>query len=326
MRLTLLEEKMDQKLPHRRLNQLTGDYVLVSPHRATRPWSGQQEETAAKLDIAYDKGCYLCPGNTRVSGHKNPDYKGTYVFQNDTPAILDEKCQEVNEGLFQKTAVTGTCRVICYSEHHSRTMADMGVGEIQQVIETWRSEFLELGERFKWVQIFENKGAMMGCSNPHPHGQIWASNHIPNEGLKEDQSQLTYQKKTGKVLLLDYIEQELCAKERIVVEGDHWVVVVPYWAAWPFETLITPKQHLAHMGPMCAESIRDLAHVLQQLTSSYDNLFGVSFPYSFGWHNAPTIQESHEYWQLHGHFYGTLKVAAHDGERARESVCVRVSE
>ena len=301
---------MDKPLkPHRRRNLLTGDFVLVSPQRATRPWSGQQEETAPREKKPFDPSCYLCSGNTRVSGHKNPDYKGPYVFENDTPAMLKEEApgqEDSSQSLFKWEPVKGTCRVICYNEDHSLTMADMSTPQIEQVVDTWQHELSTLGKDYNWVQIFENKGAMMGCSNPHPHGQIWASSHIPGEGAKELKQQTAYFEEKGSPLLVDYIKEELEAKERIIVETDHWVAVVPFWAAWPFESLLAPKSHTPHLGMLEEAGKKDLANILRILTNTYDKLFQVSFPYSFGWHNAPTDGTADQCWQLHGHFYPPL--------------------
>lgn len=294
---------------HRRLNLLTGEWVLVSPHRTQRPWQGQEERTRI-LDLpCHDPYCYLCPGGTRSGGVKNPDYKGIFVFDNDFPAMLEEKRQGVSvvEGFFQSSPVIGTSRVICFSPHHNLTLPKLQVSEIRNVIDVWIEQTEELGERYKWVQIFENKGEVMGCSNPHPHCQIWAGDFIPTEVSKEDEKQRDYYLKYGLQLLKDYTLKEEDVDERIIVSNNDWSVVVPWWAVWPFETLLLPRFQVSRF-PELSDSQRDsLADILKRFLSKYDNLFGIPFPYSMGWHGAPFPDDGYkDYWTLHAHFYPPL--------------------
>jgi UDPglucose--hexose-1-phosphate uridylyltransferase len=305
--------------PHRRLNQLTGEYVLVSPHRAKRPWQGKVETVSEAARPEHDASCYLCPGNTRANGEKNPDYKNVYVFQNDFAALLDsgefdsselesEETDEsfFTEGLLTAQRVSGTCRVICFSPKHHLSLAELSLDELLNVISVWQSETLTLGERYAWVQIFENKGELMGCSNPHPHGQIWAINTLPNEAAKEQARQKAYHEKTQRTLLQDYLLEELKHNERVVLENAHWAAVVPFWAAHPFETLLIPKAHRLRLPDLTSIESRSLAAILSELLVKYDNLFQTSFPYSMGWHQAPFLNQSAEHWQLHAHFYPPL--------------------
>lgn len=294
--------------PHRRFNPLTGEWVLVSPHRTKRPWLGKVEDVNRERRPQYDPKCYLCPGNERAGGVKNPDYKSTFVFENDfaallpnTPELSDEK-----DGLFRVSSVRGTCRVICFSPRHDLTLAEMEEQDIQKVVDLWAEQVEDLGKKYTWIQIFENKGEIMGCSNPHPHGQIWASDSLPNEPFKENKSQKAYFEKHKKQLLLDYVEQELQAQERIVVENEHWVALVPFWAVWPFETILLPKRHVLRLPDLTPEERQSLANILKRLLTRYDNLFETSFPYSMGWHGAPTDTNDYSHWQLHAHFYPPL--------------------
>ncbi|HDR1883473.1 TPA: galactose-1-phosphate uridylyltransferase [Pasteurella multocida] len=294
--------------PHRRYNPLTDQWVLVSPHRAKRPWQGQQEKVAEDEKPSYDPTCYLCPSNKRITGEQNPDYQKPFVFKNDFSALLEEtpNPEKSTDPLFQISKAQGESRVICFSPDHSKTLPLLTVEEIHDVIKVWQEQLLELGQKYQWVQIFENKGAAMGCSNPHPHGQIWANSFLPNEVARADQTQRAYLAKQGSVMLMDYAKREIELKERVVVETEHWLAVVPYWAVWPFETLLMPKAHVKRLTDLTEEQSKDLALALKKLTTKYDNLFETSFPYSMGFHAAPFNEESNEHWQLHAHFYPPL--------------------
>ena len=296
--------------PHRRLNPLTGEWVLVSPHRTQRPWQGQLEKLPAESLPSYDPECYLCPGNSRAGGKRNPDYTGIFVFDNDFPALLagTPAASASNSGLLVSEAEQGVCRVICYSPHHDLTMSRMETPAIRQVIDNWAEQFMELGnlEFVNYVQIFENRGAMMGCSNPHPHCQIWANSSLPNEVFKESASQTDYATAKGSSLLGDYLAVELKEKERIIIENDHFVVMAPFWAFWPFETMILGKRHVGGIDELNSEERNSLASILKKITTIYDNLFEISFPYSMGFHQRPADRKSHPEWRLHAHFYPPL--------------------
>ena len=293
--------------PHRRLNPLTGEYVLVSPHRAKRPWLGQVEKLPVEERPSYDPTCYLCPGNTRTSGAINPDYSQTYVFPNDFAALLPQTPHgAVDSALFQLQAVRGTARVICFSPRHDLTLPEMALPDIRQVVDTWAEQITELGQTYRWVQIFENKGAVMGCSLPHPHGQVWALDRLPNEPFKEDGQQKRYWQENGRSLLVDYAAQEADKKERIVVENEHWLAVVPFWAVWPFEILLLPRRHVLRLPDLADAEREALADILKRLLIKYDNLFETTFPYSMGWHGAPCDDGENDHWQLHAHFYPPL--------------------
>jgi UDPglucose--hexose-1-phosphate uridylyltransferase len=298
--------------PHRRYNPLTGEWVLVSPHRAKRPWQGQVEKPTATDRPAYDPGCYLCPGNERAGGVKNPEYEHTFVFTNDFSALLPGTSQaEANaHPLIWSQSTRGTCRVICFSPRHDLTLPQMPEEDIRRVVEVWAEQVGELGQEYLWVQVFENKGATMGCSNPHPHGQVWAVDSMPNEPAKEDRWQLEYFNAQGHPLLMDYLELEFRAGERLVVENEHWLAVVPFWAVWPFELLLLPRRHVLHLTELTASERQALAEILKRLLTRYDNLFKTSFPYSMGWHGAPLgiskDRSSISHWQVHAHFYPPL--------------------
>lgn len=294
--------------PHRRFNPLTGQWILVSPHRAKRPWQGQVEKTAPDNRPAHDPTCFLCAGNTRVNGEQNPDYKGTFVFQNDFAALMTDTPASPlsNDPLFQCESARGTSRVICFSPDHSKTLPELPVPAIREVINTWCDQVNDLSKDYIWVQVFENKGAAMGCSNPHPHGQIWANNFLPNELAREEQTQKAWYAQHGEPMLLQYARKEQQSGERTVVETEHWIAVVPYWAAWPFETILLPKAHVKRLTELSDEQKQDLALALKQLTTRYDNLFECSFPYSMGWHGAPHQEGDMEHWQVHAHFYPPL--------------------
>jgi len=297
--------------PHRRFDPLTGRRVLVSPQRAMRPWEGQRETVEKPPAIAHDPGCYLCPGNARAQGQRNPPYTGCHVFDNDFPALLPAAQDRdghhlAGDGLFQAVAARGTCRVICYSSDHSRSMAELPVAALAEVVDTWCTQSAELGERHRWVQVFENRGAQMGCSNPHPHGQIWATEHLPDEIANEDSRQREWFERRGRPLLLDVVQQELAARERVILEAEHWLAIVPFWAAWPFEVLLLPRAAVQRLPQLDHAQRTDLAVVLKTLVGGFDRLFDCSFPYSMGWHGAPFDDASAEHWQLHAHFYPPL--------------------
>jgi UDPglucose--hexose-1-phosphate uridylyltransferase len=295
-------------LPHRRLNPLTGEWVLVSPQRTRRPWQGQVEKTPPESRPAYDPGCYLCPGNARAGGVRNPDYESTFVFTNDFAALLPDTPEGAiqSHALAQSQSVRGTCRVICYSPRHDLTMAEMAVGDIRNVVDLWADQTRELGAQYRWVQVFENKGAVMGCSNPHPHGQIWAADLLPNEPAKEDRQQKAYYAKHGRALLSDYCEFELEQGERVILANEHWLAAVPYWAVWPFETILIPRQGVRRLPDLDPAARVNLAAILKGLLVRYDNLFETSFPYSMGWHGGPYGAGDPAGWRLHAHFYPPL--------------------
>ena len=300
--------KVYNEISHRRFNPLIGEWVLVSPHRNKRPWDGMEEGKTFGERMAYDPGCYLCPGNERAGGEVKPKYESTFVFKNDFSALLPDipEVPGINSDLFKIEGVSGECRVICYSPKHHVTLSEMSLTEIHKVVDLWVKQSKELGKKYLWVQVFENKGKIMGCSNPHPHGQIWAGSSIPNEPLKEMLNQDEYYKKNKRTLLLDYLNEELHNKERIVVENDHWVVLVPFLAIWPFETLVLPKFQIARMQDLQANERESLALILKQHLVKYDNLFKTSFPYTMGWHSAPNVGSDQKAWQLHAHFYPPL--------------------
>ncbi len=295
---------------HRRLNLLTGEYVLVSPHRTQRPWQGKVERLPQEERPAYDPTCYLCPGNSRAGGHQNPPYTGTFAFANDF-AALSPKGAEVaafQDQLLVAEPESGVCRVVCFSPRHDLTMPLMSVEELEAVLATWTEETRVLGamDDIACVQVFENKGDLMGCSNPHPHSQIWATAHLPNEHVKELAQQRAYFDRHGRPMLMDVLREELRRDERLVVENEHWVALGPFWAVWPFETLVLPKAPAATLMDLSSEPRRGLADLLKRLTTRYDNLFEVSFPYSMGFHQAPFDGDAHPEWILHLHFYPPL--------------------
>lgn len=303
---------MYAETPHRRYNPLTDEWILVSPHRTKRPWQGQTESLPPEDKPAYDPTCYLCPGNERAGGVKNPDYESTYVFTNDFPALMpelpDEAPPEDTHSLLRVEPERGTCRVICFSPRHDLTLAMMAVEDIRQVVDLWAYQTLELAG-YAWlhyVQIFENRGAMMGSSNPHPHGQLWATETIPEEPRKEDATQRSYFETHKGSLLTDILHEELIREERIVWQDEHWVVLVPFWAVWPYETLLISKRHVQFLHQMHDIERDSLAAALSAITVKYDNLFQTQFPYSMGIHQAPVNTPDVEHWHLHLHFYPPL--------------------
>jgi UDPglucose--hexose-1-phosphate uridylyltransferase len=295
---------------HRRLNPLTREWVLVSPHRMDRPWQGQTERPARPASLAYDPDCYLCPGNKRAHGEANPEYAHTFVFDNDFAALRRDAGDDAIDkgGLIVARAESGICRVICFSPRHDLTLARMAVPEIERVVQVWAEQTHALGgdENIGHVQIFENRGAMMGASNPHPHCQIWASRSLPNEPAKEFSAQSAYRDAHAACLLCDVLKLELAADERVVCANEHFVALVPFWAIWPFETLLLPRRHFGAMDELSEAETNALADILRALTIRYDNLFEVSFPYSMGFHQSPTDGVPHPEWHFHAHFYPPL--------------------
>ena len=296
--------------PHRRYNPLNGEWLLVSPHRALRPWQGQQEAPDTATRPAHNPTCYLCPGNVRANGAQNPDYTGTFVFDNDFAALRDDAPagRFSRGGLLRAEAETGVGRVICFSPRHDLTLPEMRAADIRGVVDVWTDEYRTLGARpdIGHVQIFENKGAMMGCSNPHPHGQIWAQRTVPGEPTKEGVQQLAHFAEHGRTLLTDYLATELAEQSRLVLENEHWVALVPFWASWPFETLLLPRRAVQDLTQLTEVEKDAFADAMRRLTIRYDNLFQTSFPYSSGLHQRPTDGAAHPEWHLHMHFFPPL--------------------
>ena len=297
--------------PHRRFNVLTGEWVFVSPHRNKRPWQGRVEPVSSASRPQHDPQCYLCAGNVRANGERNPQYRSTYVFTNDFPAFLPDAPvgDASRHPLLQAHVQAGTCRVVCFSPRHDLTLAQMPAADIRPVIDTWAEQVAELGERWRWVQVFENKGELMGCSNPHPHGQIWASDFVPAHVSKELTQQQQWFEKNGRPLLLDYATLEAGAGERVVAQNADWLVVVPWWAVWPFETLLLPRRPVRDLTELAAAERDSLAALLSRFLAGYDRLFETSFPYSFGWHGVPSDSSGSgaaAAYQLHAHFYPPL--------------------
>lgn len=301
-----------QQNPHRRFNPLKRQWVLVSPHRTQRPWQGQTETKAAEVALRYDPDCYLCPGNVRAGGARTEKYTSTYVFENDFAALkLDTPrfpSDEGGKGLLVAEGESGVCRVICFSPRHDLTLAKMSVEEIRAVVDVWTEQAVELGSRddIGYVQIFENRGAMMGASNPHPHGQIWASRSVPDEVVAELGGQREYFDRNGAVLLCEYQEMEESIGERVVARNGSFVAVVPFWAVWPFEVMVLPRRHVARLEEFTEAERRDFAEILKAVTATYDEVFDAPFPYSMGLHPAPSDGEEHREWQFHAHFYPPL--------------------
>jgi UDPglucose--hexose-1-phosphate uridylyltransferase len=298
-----------QSHPHRRYDPLSGRWVLVSPQRNQRPWQGQEESVAPARRPAHDPECYLCPGNRRAGGAVNPAYAGTFVFENDFPALLPAPvAAEVggDDPLLRAEPTTGTCRVICFSPRHDLTLAQLEPSALHEVVDTWAAETAQLGKSYRWVQVFENKGAMMGCSNPHPHGQVWASTALPSEAAAEDRQQRDHHARTGSPLLVDYANREVALSSRVVCRNDEFLAVVPFWAVWPFETMLVPRRHTLRLSDLDPKQRGALVQLLQRVLRAYDALFGVSLPYCMGWHGAPFDASPQPHWQLHAHIFPPL--------------------
>ncbi|MFZ0418502.1 MAG: UDP-glucose--hexose-1-phosphate uridylyltransferase [Candidatus Sulfotelmatobacter sp.] len=297
---------------HRRYNPLTRDWILVSPNRTERPWQGQTEKPAQSAALTYDPDCYLCPGNARAGGLRNPAYATIFVFDNDFAALQADlpnvTVADAGKNLLIATSESGICRVVCFSPRHDLTLAQMANHDIAGVVDVWAEQYRSLGSlpNINHVQIFENRGAMMGCSNPHPHGQIWATQTVPNEPRKEQESLSDYWREHRRCLLCDYSVLELAASERTVCENEFFLAVVPFWATWPFETLLLSKRHVADIDMLDAAERVGLADILKRLTTRYDNLFQTSFPYSMGFHQRPTDGNDHAEWHFHAHFFPPL--------------------
>jgi UDPglucose--hexose-1-phosphate uridylyltransferase len=300
--------------PHRRFNPLTGEWVLVSPQRARRPWLGQVEKSSLAVLPAYDPTCYLCPGNSRAGGVRNPAYSSTFIFENDFPSLMplaslpDDEELQTGSALFRAEPVSGICRVVCFSPRHDLTLPELSQVEVERVVRTWTEQTRQLSqvEAIQYIQVFENKGEMMGCSNPHPHSQIWSTSYIPNEPAKEIAALGAYQRQHAGCLLCDALQAELAAGERLVATNDHFIALLPYWAVWPFEVLLIARAHLGSLTDLTQDQVAGLADILRQVTIRYDNLFHVSFPYSMGFHQAPVDGASHLECHLHAHFYPPL--------------------
>jgi UDPglucose--hexose-1-phosphate uridylyltransferase len=292
--------------PHRRYNPLIDAWVLVSAGRTRRPWLGAEEPAPQPVGVAYDPDCYLCPGNVRANGDVNPNYPETFVFTNDFAALRpDSSTAEFDDGLLRAVGDRGSCRVVCFSPRHDLTLGRMTPDAVRRVVDVWADQTAELGAEYRWVQVFENRGEAMGASNPHPHGQIWAGSALPGEGAREDASQRAHLGATGRRLLLDYVDHE-SGGPRVIVETGDWLVVVPFWAAWPFETLAIPKRSASRLTELDDAARDGLAVVLGELLERYDGLFKRPFPYSMGWHQAPFGDDATDAWQVHAHFYPPL--------------------
>lgn len=301
---------MNPLKPHRRRNPLTDEWILVSPQRALRPWLGAVEPRASESRPRHDPSCYLCAGNARANGVVNPKYESVFVFDNDFPALMPEdgNAEAEEHPLLRAHQETGVCRVICFSPRHDLTLPELPLSQIRTIVDTWAAQCEELGARddIAYVQLFENKGEMMGCSNPHPHGQLWATRHLPTEPAKEQRAQELWLAERGYPLLMRYLAHELEAKVRVLFEDEHFVALVPYWAVWPFETMILPRTHRRRIVDLNGSERDGLAVMLQRVTQTYDKLFGMSFPYSMGVHQAPYDGGGHHEWQMHVHFYPPL--------------------
>lgn len=304
---------MDRERPHRRLNLLTGEWVLVSPHRAKRPWLGQVEKTPPENLPEYDPQCYLCPGNPRSGGIINPPYADTFVFDNDFAALLPPVASALKEPepynhLLTAEAEDGISRVICFSPRHDLSLPLLSQEEVEAVVRTWTEEYVDLGAKdfIRSVQVFENRGAMMGASNPHPHSQIWSTSHIPNEMTKELDRQAEYMDEHDTCLLCDYLKEEITQQERLVARNAHFTALVPFWAVWPFEVMLIANRHLGNMTELTPAETSGLADILRQVSTRYDNLFEISFPYSMGFHQTPTDGKEYPSHHFHAHYYPPL--------------------
>ena len=305
-----MNHKENPQQSHRRFNPLTGEWVLISTGRLARPWAGLHDRQPASTRPHYDPGCYLCPGNERAGGAINPDYAASFVFTNDFPPLSRTPRQVVaaadSHTLFRAGEIQGTARVVCFSPDHDKTLALLTEVEIAGIVDVWATQVAELGARWQWVQVFENKGEIMGCSNPHPHGQIWAQSELPTEAGKEHQRQADYFQQHGSAMLLDYARLEIERGTRTVEINDEWLALVPYWAQWPFETLLLPLRQAGHIDDLDPRQRQCLAAILKRLLTRYDNLFECDFPYSMGWHGQPFDGGDQRHWQLHAHFYPPL--------------------
>ena len=301
-----LDDRLGDR-PHRRFNPLADEWVLVSPGRSRRPWQGREEPPRPEERPPHDPACYLCPGNVRANGERNPAYAETFVFTNDFAALQPGASETPFEsGLLLAIPEAGTCRVICFSPRHDLDLGSMDVASVRRVVDAWADQTTELGEQYRWVQVFENRGEAMGASNPHPHGQVWAGSAMPGAATVEDRTQRQHFSRRGSRLLADYADQERDGP-RTVEDGDDWLVVVPFWATWPFETLLVPREPARRLSDLAPGSRDELAAALVRLIGSYDRLFGIPFPYSMGWHQAPFVDgDDTDHWQLHAHVYPPL--------------------
>jgi UDPglucose--hexose-1-phosphate uridylyltransferase len=293
--------------PHRRLNLLTGEWLLVSPHRAKRPWRGEETPRELRELVSHDPECHLCPGNVRANGTRNPDYRETYVFTNDFPALTaTHHIPEAQDDIFRAMRAAGEARVVCFSPHHSHTLPELSQHQVRRIVDAWCAEAAQLSHSYAYVQIFENKGAMMGCSSPHPHSQIWASDFVPTQVAIEDARQAEWLNSRSSKLLAEVLDREEREEVRIVDRNERWTAIVPWWATWPFEILLIARDDVHALPELGHEAQEALATILRRITARYDRLFSTSFPYSMGWHQAPGTSNQPEAWRLHAHFYPPL--------------------